>query len=133
MMAWQLQRVRQGHNPRVCAVCRRRIWFPLVCQLEAVSAGVVPRWQAHWLLGVPLPSQPGWWQQGLLLRVMGQRWRAVSWQQYTAAAVLGALCGALAGSGGRTDGGWGSGGWADVFTLQFEPGLDGVDVAAYAC
>jgi hypothetical protein len=136
MMTWQLQRVLWGHNPHVCTVCRRPILLPLACQREAVAAGVVPRWQARWLLGVTLPPAAGQGQ-----RPTQKLWQAWGWRECTAAAgaslaavaVAWALRGAVNALGGGGGGGWG---WPDLwglFSLQFDPDMDTVDVAAYAC
>ena len=137
MMTWQLQQVRWGHSPHVCTVCRRPILLPLACQREAVAAGVVPRWQARWLLGVALPPDTG---QGL--RPTRKLWQGLGWRECTAAAagaslavaVVWALRGAVAALAG--DGGGGGWGWPDLwglFSLQFDPDMDTGDVAGYAC
>ena len=119
MMAWQMARARRGLNPRACAVCRRPVWVPEASQAAAVDAGLLPRWQARWLLGAPaLPPPPR---------------RTARWRLLAAAggsALLAALV-VLATDAvrqcGRDDG---CGGWlSDLFCLEFDPPPDVVDVA----
>lgn len=100
-----------------------------VCQYEAVAAGIVPRWQARWLLGIQLP----------LGRAPRQaRGNLFARRQYlmAAAAAAAAAAALLAMAVGRGDGGEQGGilSWmAELLSLEGElQRFDVVDTAGFA-